>query len=121
MKVIIAGPHKGIWHIEIVERAVQESGFVITEVVSGKAPGIDTLGELWAHQHGIPVQPFPADWTRYKKSAGRIRNAAMAEYADALIAIVNGSPGTANMIQLMHGKHKPYYKLEVTPSMQLSF
>jgi len=114
MKVIIAGPHKGVWDIAIIERAVLESGFAITEVVSGRAPGIDTLGERWADKHGIPVQPFPAGWTRYgKKSAGRIRNAEMGAYAEALIAIDAGTPGTTNMIDIMKGLKKPYYALKV--------
>ena len=120
MRVIIAGPHKGVWDIATVEQAVLESGFTITEVVSGRAPGIDTLGEQWANAHGIPVKPFPAEWTRYgRKSAGRIRNAAMGAYAEALVAVDNGSPGTANMIGIMKSLKKPYYRFKVTDQLKL--
>jgi len=113
MKVIIAGPHRGVWAIGIVEQAVILSGFDITEVVSGQAPGIDTLGEQWANERGIPVKPFPADWTRFGKAAGRIRNGEMAAYAEGLVAIRNGSPGTANMIALMKWKRLPHFVLDV--------
>jgi len=71
----------------------------VTEVVSGTARGVDQGGELWASVQGRPVKRFPADWDTYGKSAGHRRNAEMAKYADALVAIWDGkSRGTANMI-----------------------
>jgi hypothetical protein len=72
----------------------------ISEVVSGCASGIDKLGEDWAVNNYVPIKRFPADWQRYGKSAGFIRNVQMAEYAGALVAIWDGrSRGTWNMIQ----------------------
>ena len=55
-------------------------------VVCGKARGADTLGELYAKERGYLVQYFPADWERYGKSAGYIRNTEMAKNADTLVA-----------------------------------
>ena len=99
MKVIIAGGRK-IIDYSLVEKAVKESGFDITEVVSGKARGVDLLGETWAVHHNLPVKLFPADWTKYRNGAGPIRNKQMAEYADALIVVWDGkSSGTADMIE----------------------
>ena len=99
MKTIIAGS-RNIYDYGLVEEAVKESGFDITEVVSGKARGVDTLGEMWADNHKVSVKPFPADWDRYGKRAGPIRNFQMANYADALIAIWDfKSHGTKNMIK----------------------
>lgn len=99
MKVIIAGS-RGITSFEAIERAVCDSGFEITEVVSGVARGVDKLGEHYAKKHGIPVKPSPALWHQHGKSAGYIRNVDMADYADALIAIWDGeSRGTKHMIQ----------------------
>ena len=100
MKTIIAGS-RSVTDLDLVADAVRASGFDITEVVSGGAPGVDSLGEQWAEQHGIPVTRFPADWKRYGRRAGPIRNTEMAEYAEALIAVWDGrSRGTKNMIQL---------------------
>jgi hypothetical protein len=99
MKVIIAGS-RTITDYQLVEDAVSESGLKITEVVSGRAQGVDTLGEVWAARHSVPVKPFPADWNTHGKSAGPIRNRQMAEYADALILIWDGkSRGSFNMLQ----------------------
>jgi hypothetical protein len=73
----------------------------ITEVVSGTARGIDSIGESWARDNKIPLKQFPADWDTYGRSAGYIRNAEMADYADALIAIWDGkSRGTKHMIDI---------------------
>jgi hypothetical protein len=71
------------------------------EIVSGAANGADKLGERYAREHGLRISSHPADWDRYKKSAGYIRNKEMAEYADALIAFWDGkSKGTKHMIDL---------------------
>jgi hypothetical protein len=72
----------------------------LTQVVSGKARGWDTVGEVWARQAGIQVKPFPAYWEQYGRRAGFMRNAEMAAQADALLAIWDGrSKGTRNMIE----------------------
>jgi hypothetical protein len=98
MKTIIAGG-RDINLPHIVEEAVQDSGFLISEIVSGRATGVDTLGENWALENKLPIAKFPADWNKHGKSAGYIRNSEMAKYAEALIAIWNGkSKGTKNMI-----------------------
>lgn len=117
MKVIIAGS-RGIESFEEVQKAITDSEFEITQVVSGGARGVDKLGERWAVLNIKGKQPykrFPANWddlshpdsvmkfTRFGKpynhNAGFIRNEEMAEYADALIAVWNGvSGGTADMI-----------------------
>jgi len=73
------------------------------EIVSGCCRGADVLGEQYANAHNIPVVRFPADWERYGRRAGYIRNKAMAEYAagGTLIAFpVGKSIGTRMMIGL---------------------
>lgn len=98
MKVIIAGG-RDVTDYFAVKAAYIKSGFEAEEIVSGGARGVDYLGEVFAKNAGIPVKRFPADWVTHGKRAGPIRNAQMAEYADALIAVWDGeSKGTANMI-----------------------
>ena len=70
----------------------------------GWLEGVDQLGILYATQYLKPVAPYPADWATYGKSAGYRRNIQMAENADALIAITNGSLGTAHMIDIASKK-----------------
>jgi hypothetical protein len=68
----------------------------IREVVSGGASGADAGGEAWAEKRGIPVRWFPADWDKYGRAAGPIRNRQMAEYADAVV-LFPGGRGTDSM------------------------
>lgn len=99
-KVIVAGS-RDITDIKIVELVIQNSGFKIDELVCGMARGVDSIGYLLCKKKGIPIKEFPADWNRYGKSAGFVRNEEMAQYATHLIAISKDrSPGTENMINL---------------------
>ena len=69
-------------------------------ILSGTSSGSDSLGERYAHERGYALQRLPADWKKYGKAAGPIRNRQMAENADVLIAFWNGrSKGTKNMIE----------------------
>lgn len=98
MKTIIAGS-RGIDSYYVVDFAIHDSGFNITEIVSGCARGVDQTAEKWAWYNDIPVKKFPADWDKHGKAAGPMRNREMAAYADALVAIWDGeSRGTKNMI-----------------------
>lgn len=68
-------------------------------VVSGHASGADSLGERYAQECGLECELHPADWHAHGRAAGPIRNAQMADVANALIAFWDGkSRGTKNMI-----------------------
>lgn len=107
MRTIIAGSR---WIISPTARlflaaSIRELPWTITEVLSGQARGIDTMGEQWGKAHGIPVKPFAADWYPdgpkggLDRCAGFRRNEEMAVHADALLAIWDGySRGTRDMI-----------------------
>lgn len=102
MKVIIAGGRNFNDYeklCQFCDNALSKQTEI--EIVSGTANGADKLGEKYANDKGYPIKQFPADWDKYGKSAGYIRNAQMAEYADALIAFWDGkSRGTKHMIDL---------------------
>ena len=71
------------------------------EIVSGNARGADKLGERYAKEHNLPVKLFPANWDKYGKRAGYLRNQEMANYADVLIAFWDEkSKGTKHMIDI---------------------
>lgn len=100
MRTMIAGS-RSIVDYAVVEDAISKSGFLITEVVSGGARGVDTLGEEWSRRYLVPLKVFPADWEKYGKRAGPIRNVEMGNYAEALIAVWDGySSGTKHMITI---------------------
>lgn len=99
MKTIIAGC-RNYQNYEVLEKAIKDSGYQITEIVSGNATGVDLMGERFAHDHGVPLKIFPADWDKYGRAAGPKRNKQMANYAEALIALWDyTSAGTGNMIK----------------------
>lgn len=70
------------------------------ELVHGAAKGADTLAQKYADEHDIITKIYPADWEKYGKKAGPIRNAAMLfdSQPDAVIAFPGGN-GTAHMIK----------------------
>ena len=83
-----------------------------TTIVCGMAKGIDSSGRAWAKFMLLPWQEFPANWSMYGKGAGHIRNKAMADYADALLLIWDGtSKGSANMKKTMEKLGKPVYEI----------
>src|SRR5580658_391299 len=90
MRVIIAGS-RGITDYQMLYDAVQRSGFPISRVISGMARGVDALAIRYAIKNRLPLDPFPAQWSKWGRSAGYRRNVQMAQNADALIAIWDGS------------------------------
>lgn len=84
-----------------LSRKIQSGEKVV--IISGGARGADSLGEKYAKERGLEVKIFPADWEKYGKRAGIIRNKKMAEIANACIAFPNAyseNKGTRNMITL---------------------
>lgn len=101
MKVIIAGSRDLNVSIGEIDRAVEAAQFSVSMLVSGGASGIDRVGEMWARSVFSLVRIFPADWETHGRAAGPIRNAKMASFSDALIAIYRKgklTPGTRSMI-----------------------
>jgi hypothetical protein len=121
MKLIIAGS-RSITSYDTVKRALIESGLwaehgKAIEVVSGKAKGVDTLGEEIAKKAGLKIHDFPADWDnikapgavvkknsrgKYNVMAGIQRNHDMGDFADAALVVWDGvSTGSLDMATYM--------------------
>lgn len=70
-----------------------------TLVVSGGAPGVDTIAEQAARQRGLDVIVFPADWKGLGRKAGPIRNGQIVAAADHVVAFWDGaSRGTLDTV-----------------------
>jgi hypothetical protein len=70
-------------------------------IVSGGAKGADALGEMYANLRGYEITQYKANWDKYGKRAGYLRNEIMACNADALAAFWDGqSKGTDHMIKI---------------------
>lgn len=103
---------------DLVARALEASGYYASEIVSGGARGVDTLGEEYAIRNGILLTRFPvsdADW-RANPRAGHARNERMAKYAHALVACWDGrSGGTRHMISIARSYMLLVYIHRVAP------
>lgn len=122
LRVIIAGS-RSFGSFTILERechrifkSLSEEGYLSgnvkedcsnMEIISGTANGADRFGEAFAKKYRIEVKRFPAQWHKYGKGAGYVRNKIMAQYAaksdqlGVLIAFWDGkSRGTKMMIDL---------------------
>ena len=85
--------------VEALDRLHRERG--ITTLIHGAAKGADSLADEWAESRGIEVIACPANWRRYRRAAGTIRNKQMlVEHKPDLVVAFPGSTGTANMISI---------------------
>jgi len=100
MRIVIAGSRTVTE--EEVRTALNQCDWIgfVTAIVSGTAKGADQFGERWAEERGIEIHRYPAEWKKFGKRAGPIRNKLMAENAEGLIAVWDGkSRGTFSMIE----------------------
>lgn len=72
----------------------------ITEIIEGGATGADTLAANWANWKGVKLTTIKADWDRYGRGAGYIRNSEMADLKPDIVLACPGGRGTANMIEI---------------------
>ena len=116
MKLIIAGS-RTLNDPDIIKSFIQFSPLTpITEIVSGHARGIDQCGEKYAEELNIPVKIFLANWDKYGKVAGILRNQEMGEYADGGLLFWDGiSKGTKHMGEYLKTLKKPVNIITLTP------
>jgi hypothetical protein len=85
-------------------------------IISGMARGVDSVAAEWANDQmssNVILQEYPANWERYGKRAGYLRNKQMLEEGkpDLVIAFPGGK-GTAMMIKLAEEAGVPVEKVE---------
>jgi YspA, cpYpsA-related SLOG family len=97
MRVLVCGGRKYNNSIKIEEVLSQ---YKIDCLIEGGAWGADYHAAQYAHKYGIWNEKYPAEWARYGKSAGMIRNRQMlTEGKPELVIAFPGGQGTANMVQ----------------------
>lgn len=71
----------------------------IAVLISGGAGGVDLAAEDAGLDYGLDVVSRPADWDRYGRAAGPVRNTQVVRIADDVVAFWDGvSRGTADTI-----------------------
>lgn len=77
-------------------------------IISGCAHGADMLGEQYAKECGYPIIHKPANWNKYGKQAGYLRNLEMAKIATHCVVFrVNASKGSSLMIDIAQKHNLP--------------
>ena len=80
-------------------------------IIEGGAKGADELCRIIGKELGFEVKTYPADWNRWGKSAGHIRNKEMlyTEKPDLVIAFRSkrNSRGTNHMIKIATNVNVP--------------
>lgn len=79
--------------------------FGVTDLFHGAASGADALASRWARgRPGIVETAVPAEWAKYGRSAGPIRNEKMLAMAKPrLVVAFPGGRGTADMVRQAAG------------------
>lgn len=69
-------------------------------IIHGAASGADLFAEAWAKDRQVPYLGIPAEWLKYGRKAGPIRNKYMADNCnlDACVAFAGGN-GTKDMLE----------------------
>lgn len=102
MRVLICGDR--FWTDEQVIKAFIAELPADTIVITGGARGVDTIAFLASQARGLKTMVFLADWKRYGRAAGPIRNQQMLDAASDLVAYAHDnlelSKGTRNMVSL---------------------
>jgi hypothetical protein len=73
-------------------------------VIEGEAKGADSMAAMAATDYFIPVLRFPADWEKYGRAAGPIRNSQMLKEGKPELVVafhddIQSSKGTRNMTE----------------------
>lgn len=85
----------------------ERHGFTL--VIHGGARGADALAGVWARARGVPEQPCPANWARYGKRAGILRNVEMlVDHKPDFVIAFPGGRGTADMVRRVSERKTPY-------------
>lgn len=79
-----------------------------TVIISGGARGVDAVAVEEARRLRMPYEIYPAEWHRYGRRAGAMRNHTIVEKADEVVAFWDGkSAGTKITIDLARASKKP--------------
>lgn len=99
---------------ELLKKTITEftfqNNFTITSIISGGCRGADQLAKKYSEENHIDLITFQADWGRYGKQAGFIRNHDIIKACDVCLAFYDGlSKGTAHDINLCSQYNKPCF------------
>jgi len=91
---------------EEIKRFIKSNCFVKdVSIISGHARGVDLLGERFAEDNNLNLIVLPAQWEKFGKRAGYLRNQDMADLAThCLVICENNSKGSIHMYNIAKSK-----------------
>lgn len=114
MRVLVCGG-RDYTNYEVVSRELSKLENVEV-IIHGQARGADKLAGRWAKENDIPVEAYPADWDKYGKGAGPIRNQQMLDEGKPdLVVAFPGGPGTMDMCERADKAGVKVYKVIHVP------
>lgn len=103
MKLLIAGS-RSITDFDLAPHVPSDVDLIIT----GGAKGVDTLGEAYARERGIPTLTVKPVYEKYGRAAPLRRDEEMVDMADAVLVIWDGvSRGSKHTADYARKKGKP--------------
>jgi hypothetical protein len=101
VRVLICGDRR--WSDEDAMRRFVDQLPADAVVIHGAARGADRMAGRLAQQRELEVKEFPADWKRYGRAAGPVRNKQMLEVKPDVVAYAHddleASKGTKDMVK----------------------
>lgn len=100
MRILVCGG-RGYANKDQLYKIMSPFADVVDVIIHGAAKGADSLAGEWAEYNWTKVEAFPADWEKFGKRAGPIRNATMLRVGkpDLVIAFPGGT-GTSHMVEI---------------------
>jgi hypothetical protein len=104
MKVLVCGS-RGFGDYPLMLSVLEGLGSETpVTIIEGAAYGADIMASLIASELHYDVEEYPADWGRYPRAAGFVRNQQMLDegHPDRVIAfsvVYPLTPGTSDMVQ----------------------
>ena len=118
MRIVIGGcryyeDYRGF--CDFVERCIENEEKAEIVILSGHCAGVDLMAERYAIERGLALEIVPANWAKYGRAAGPVRNKQMVEKADVVIAFWDGrSKGTASLLQCAKKLEKRVYLKDIS-------
>lgn len=112
MKILVCGG-RDYFDIPRLEKELNKYLAPDLVIIQGDARGADGLAKTWCKKLGVKCLSFPADWDKYGKRAGYIRNVQMLnEGKPDLVIAFPGGKGTEMMTKLAEAAGTPVVKID---------
>lgn len=100
-RVVVCGSHtRGNEDFVYRELERLHAEYRFTDLMQGGAEYVDRFAKIWATFHPeIEPWQFNAEWAKWGRPAGPIRNKRMVDWGPDLVVAFDGDSGTADMVR----------------------